>query len=111
MEENKKQDKPTEGAKPQEKPKEEKKTKEVIQIHLREAGEIEYFFTGGMKLEVGDKVIVEADRGLDNGNVVSNAEAVENTNSLGQQHVRKVIRKANPWDEEQIKKKTKEYRL
>ncbi len=85
-------------------PKQEKKTYEVVQVHLREAGEIEYFLVGGIKFETGDRVIVEADRGLDNGNIVSIPERVENTGSLGQQAVRKIIRKTNPWDEEQIKK-------
>ena len=76
---------------------------EVVQIQLRAAGEIKYFITGGMKFDVGSKVIVEADRGLEYGEVVSEVEKLTNINTLDKP-VRKVIRKANPWDEKQIAK-------
>ena len=57
---------------------------EIIQIQLRTAGEIKYFLTNNMKLEVGDKVIVEADRGLEYGEVVAQAEKVTESGSLEQ---------------------------
>jgi len=76
---------------------------EIIQVQLRTAGEIKTFMTNNMKLEVGDKVIVEADRGLEYGEVVSPSEKVTDTGQ-GDQAPRKIIRKANPWDEKQIAK-------
>ena len=83
---------------------------EVVQVQLRAAGEIRYFVAGGMKFESGDKVIVEADRGLEYGEVVSSNETVSDISSL-EGPLRKIIRKANPWDEKQIaknKSKTKD---
>ena len=83
---------------------------EVVQVHLRTAGEIKYFLAGGMKFEVGDKVIVEADRGLEHGEVVSTGEKIPGT-AQGGKPARKIIRKTNPWDEKQIaknKNKTKD---
>jgi cell fate regulator YaaT (PSP1 superfamily) len=82
---------------------------EVIQARLREAGKISYFSTGGMKFKAGEYVIVEADRGLDYGQVLSDTEAVLDADI--EEPLRKVIRKANPWDMAQIdknKKKIKE---
>src|SRR3989338_9646040 len=82
---------------------------EVVQVRLREAGKISYFSTNGMKFRAGDIVIVEADRGLDYGEVLSEAEVI--LDSDVEEPLRKVIRKANPWDGHQIdknKKKIKE---
>lgn len=76
---------------------------EVVQVQLRAAGEINYFITGGLKFDVGSKVIVEADRGLEYGEIVSEAESVQDLNTLDGP-VRKIIRTANPWDEKQIAK-------
>ncbi|MFH1837804.1 MAG: regulatory iron-sulfur-containing complex subunit RicT, partial [Candidatus Omnitrophota bacterium] len=83
---------------------------EIVQVQLRTAGEIRSFLTGGMKFVSGDKVIVEADRGLEYGEVISPNETVKDINLL-EKPVRKIIRKANPWDEKQItknKSKTKD---
>jgi cell fate regulator YaaT (PSP1 superfamily) len=82
---------------------------EVIQIKLREAGKISYYSTSGMKFAVGDCVVVEADRGLDYGLVISEAEVI--LDSDVEEPLRKIIRKTNPWDMHQIdknKKKAKE---
>ncbi len=76
---------------------------EIIQIQLRTSGEIRYFISGGMKFDVGEKVIVEADRGLEYGTVVTALEKVTPIASHGKL-LRKIIRKTNPWDEEQIAK-------
>jgi len=76
---------------------------EIIQVQLRNAGEIKYFITGGLKFEVGDRVIVEADRGLEYGTVVAPSEKVTEVKPPGKAF-RKVIRKSNPWDEKQIAK-------
>ncbi|MEA3490079.1 MAG: stage 0 sporulation family protein [Candidatus Omnitrophota bacterium] len=76
---------------------------EMIRVQLRTAGEINNFLTNNMKLDVGDKVIVEADRGLEYGEIVSPAEKAVDIDSL-EKPLRKIIRKANPWDEKQIAK-------
>jgi uroporphyrinogen decarboxylase len=55
---------------------------EVAQIQLRAAGEKKYFVTGGLKFDVGSKVIVEADRGLEYGEVVKAIEQVPDLNKL-----------------------------
>jgi len=82
---------------------------EVVQVRLREAGKITYYSTSGMKFKVGDTVIVEADRGLDYGQVLSEAEAIMDSDL--EEPLKKVMRKANPWDIDQIgknKRKIKE---
>jgi cell fate regulator YaaT (PSP1 superfamily) len=79
---------------------------EVVQVRLREAGKISYFSTSGMKFKTGDYVIVEADRGLDYGQVLSEAEVILDSDL--EEPLKKVIRKSNPWDMHQIEKnKTK----
>lgn len=82
---------------------------EVAQVRLREAGKTTYFSTGGLKFKVGDYVIVEQDRGLEYGQIVSEPEVILDTNI--EKPLRKIIRKTNPWDHHQIeknKKKTKD---
>lgn len=75
---------------------------ELVQVRLRSLGETKHFLANGMKFEIADKVIVEADRGLEYGDVVAPNAHVDPTNI--EKPIRKVIRKANPWDEEQITK-------
>jgi len=77
--------------------------KEIARVKLRTAGEVKCFLANGMKFEPGDQVIVEADRGLDYGEVVSIDEEMKELKTKGRT-LRKVIRKANPWDVEQITK-------
>ena len=82
---------------------------EVIQVRLREAGKITYFSTSGMKFKVGDFVVVEADRGLDYGQVLSDTQAILDADL--EEPLKKVVRKANQWDMNQVdknKKKIKE---
>ena len=82
---------------------------EVVQVRLREAGKITYFSTSGMRFRVGDYVIVEADRGLDYGQILSDTEAILDSDI--EEPLKKIVRKANPWDMHQIdknKKKVKE---
>ncbi len=78
---------------------------EVVQVRLREAGKISYFSTGGMKFKSGDFVIVEADRGLDYGQILSETEVI--LDSDVEEPLRKIIRKANPWDMHQMEKNKK----
>jgi cell fate regulator YaaT (PSP1 superfamily) len=75
---------------------------------LREAGKITYFSPSGMKFKVGDYVIVEGDRGLDYGQVISEQEAILDSDL--EEPLKKVIRKANPWDMHQIEKNKKKIR-
>jgi len=81
----------------------------VVQVRLREAGKITFFLAGGLRFKVGDYVIVEQDRGLEYGEVVSDEETLLDTEV--EKPLRKIIRKTNPWDHRQIeknKKKSKE---
>lgn len=78
---------------------------EVVQVRLREAGKISYFSTGGLKFNVGEYVIVEQDRGLEYGQIVSDPETVLDTEI--EKPLRKIIRKTNPWDHHQIEKNKK----
>lgn len=78
---------------------------EVIQVRLREAGKITYFFTSGLKFDIGDYVIVEADRGLDYGEIVSEPETVLDKDI--EEPLRRIIRKTNPWDHRQVEKNKK----
>ena len=81
---------------------------EVIQVRLRESGKITYFSPSGTKFRVGDHVIVEADRGLDYGQVLSETAVL--LDSDVEEPLKKVIRKANPWDMHQIEKNKKKIR-
>ena len=49
---------------------------EVVQVRLGETGKITYFSTSSLKLKTGNFVIVEQDRGLVYGEVVSDPEMV-----------------------------------
>ncbi|NQT32187.1 MAG: stage 0 sporulation family protein [Candidatus Omnitrophica bacterium] len=83
---------------------------DIVQVQLRTSGEMKYYLTGGMKFDLEDKVIVEADRGLEDGEVVAVDIKDLDTRTL-EKPLRKVIRKANPWDAKQIaknKSKTKD---
>jgi len=81
---------------------------EVIQVRLREAGKITYFSPTGMKFKIGDYVIVEADRGLDYGQVLSETAVLMDSDI--EEPLKKVIRKANPWDMHQVEKNKKKIR-
>ena len=82
---------------------------EVVQVRLREAGKISYFSTGGLKFKVGDYVIVEQDRGLEYGQIISERETVLDT-EIQRRPLRKIIRKTNPWDHHQVEKNRKKSR-
>jgi len=75
---------------------------ELVQVRLREAGKITYFLTGGLKFKTGDYVIVEQDRGLEYGQVIS--EPSTSHDKKVERPIRKIIRKTNPWDHKQIEK-------
>ena len=78
---------------------------EVVQLRLGEAGKTVYYSAAGLKLEVGEYVIVESDRGLEYGQVVSETEMVLDKEIT--EPLLKVIRKATPGDLYQIEKNKK----
>lgn len=88
---------------------------EVVQIRLREAGKISYYNVNNIEVNPGDYCIVEIERGIDYGQVVSEAEMVlapslkrnRKGYPLGldadiEQPLRKIIRLANKEDRHQI---------
>ncbi|MBD3295818.1 MAG: stage 0 sporulation protein [Candidatus Omnitrophica bacterium] len=76
---------------------------EIVNVRLRTVGEVKPFLTNGMKLKAEDAVIVEADRGLEYGQVADPPRQVKDLKNI-RTTLRKIIRKANPWDEKQIVK-------
>ncbi|MCM8783652.1 MAG: stage 0 sporulation family protein [Candidatus Omnitrophica bacterium] len=75
----------------------------VAQIKLREAGKISLFeISGEIKPKIGDFVIVEQDRGLDYGQVLSDPETV--TDVAQEEPVYKIVRIATADDLSQINK-------
>ncbi|MDD5428512.1 MAG: stage 0 sporulation family protein [Candidatus Omnitrophica bacterium] len=81
---------------------------EVVQIRLREAGKITYFSPGGTRFKIGEYVIVEADRGLDYGQILSETQALLDSDI--DEPLKRIIRKANPWDMHQVEKNKKKSR-
>jgi len=75
---------------------------EVIQVRLRELGKVVYYNARGIKFEVGDMVVLEADRGIDYGEVLSDPELI-NDGDL-EEPLKAVIRKASGKDNDKIEK-------
>ena len=75
---------------------------EVIQVRLRESGKISYFSTSGLRPTAGNCVIVQADRGLEYGLVMSEPEII--LDAEVEKPLREVIREATPQDLSQIEK-------
>ena len=78
---------------------------EVIQVRSGETGKISYFSAGAMKFKIGDIIIVEQDRGLGWGEVVSEVE--DGTDKKIEKSLRKVIRAATLGDKHQIDRNKK----
>jgi cell fate regulator YaaT (PSP1 superfamily) len=78
---------------------------EVIQVRLREAGKVSYFAASGLRPPVGSYVIVQADRGLEYGLVVSDPEIILDAEI--EEPLRTIIREATPQDLSQIEKNNK----
>ncbi len=78
----------------------------VIQVRLREAGKVHYFRLGDMDLKVDDYCIVQADRGEEYGQVVSEPEHVPEENF--DEPLRMVLRKITINDRYQINKNTRD---
>lgn len=83
--------------------------KKIIQVRIRESGSVSYYFVGELAPKVDDYVIVEAERGVDYGQVVSDSETLMEEKT--EESVRNIVRIANEQDLKQIeenKKKIKE---
>lgn len=78
---------------------------EVVQVKVREAGKVDYYDINGLDLRVSDYVIIEADRGLEYGQVISEPEKILDDDVEGV--LRKVLRKATDHDLRQIKENSK----
>jgi len=78
----------------------------VIQVRVREAGRIHYYKIGDHHLDVGERCIVESDRGIEYGEVISESEMI--LESEAQEEIRNVVRKLNPDDEVRINKNKEE---
>jgi cell fate regulator YaaT (PSP1 superfamily) len=78
---------------------------EVVQVKIREGGKVAYYDIGQLQLVIGDYVIVEADRGLEYGQVISEIEKIMDNEVEG--ILRKVIRLATAHDIRQIKENEK----
>lgn len=78
---------------------------EVIQVRLRESGKISYFSTSGLRPTIGSYVIVQADRGLEYGFVISDPEII--LDAEVEEPLREIIREANTADLSQIEKNKK----
>lgn len=82
---------------------------EVIEVKLREAGKIFYYNPRGLKFKTQELVVVEADRGIDYGRVISDVRKVDEKKIEGP--LKAVIRKVDKNDAqkiEDIKNKAKE---
>ncbi len=75
----------------------------MVEVKINIAGDTQSYLAHGMKVVIGDSVIVEAERGLDNGEVITAPKEV-NESQLKHGPYRKIIRKVNPWDEKQIER-------
>jgi len=75
---------------------------EVIQVRLRESGKVVFYNARGIKFLVGDDVVLEADRGIDYGQVVSEAELIDNSEL--DEPLKAVIRKVDAKDKGKIKR-------
>lgn len=82
----------------------------VVEVKQREEGKISYYSVGDLTPSAGDYVIVESDRGLDYGQVLSTEEVLFDAEML-QETLRKIVRIANRHDMDKIERnrhKTKE---
>jgi len=80
---------------------------EVAQVRLRESGKTVYYSTSGLKFHAGEYVIVEDDRGLEYGQVISEAEVLLDADIQEQEPLKKIVRKATHGDLHQIEKNKK----
>jgi len=82
---------------------------EVIQVRMRDAGKVVFYNARGLKFAVGDYVVIEVDRGIDYGMIVSDPEVIEDAEL--DEPLKAIIRKVENKDSEKInrnKEKAKE---
>ena len=77
--------------------------KNIIGIRIGNMGKIYYFDSNKIDLSIGDNVIVETQKGIEYGKVVIKKDKLDMLN-LKNYTLKKIIRKANYSDNEQIKK-------
>ena len=77
----------------------------TVQVKQREFGKIAFYDLGDLSTHTGAYVIVEADRGLDFGRVLSEEKLLLDEKKLKNQ-LRKIIRVADKADIEKIKQNT-----
>jgi cell fate regulator YaaT (PSP1 superfamily) len=75
----------------------------VVEVKQREEGKVSYYEIEDLKASAGDYVIIETDRGLDYGEVLSGEEVLLDAN-MQQEPLRKIIRIANKQDMEKIER-------
>ncbi|MCK4860016.1 MAG: stage 0 sporulation protein [Candidatus Omnitrophica bacterium] len=78
---------------------------EVVEVKVREGGGVIYYSTNNLDLKLGDYVIIEVERGLDYGEVLSPREVILDKDV--EHPLRKIVRKAVKTDLEKIKKNDK----
>lgn len=72
----------------------------LILIRLRDSGQVNFYNKGALDVKVGDYVIVEHDRGMDYGQIVSPKDAHPDKNS--KEAPKKILRRAQDTDLKQI---------
>lgn len=77
--------------------------RKLIQVRLREHGKVERFDLNQKDIGYGDLCVVESGYGREYGTVVSDVELVED-DKIGEMEPKKLLRKANYRDQEQIEK-------
>ena len=75
---------------------------EVVGIRFKKVGKIYYFDGDGLEYKIGEHVIVETTRGIEYGTVAIAKKQVEDEDIVSP--LKKVIRRATPEDDEQVKK-------
>ena len=75
----------------------------VVEVKQREEGKVSYYTIGDMTPSTGDYVILESDRGLDYGQVLSGEEIILDAD-MPQETLRKIVRIANKHDIEKIER-------
>ena len=78
----------------------------VVEIKQREGGNTTHYISGDFSFSAGDYVIVESDRGLDYGEVLSGEEVILDK-AIPQKTLRKIIRIATSGDIEKIDRNRK----
>lgn len=78
----------------------------VVEIKQREGGKTTHYISGDFSFSAGDYVIVESDRGLDYGEVLSGEEVILDK-AIPQKALRKIIRIATSGDIEKIDRNRK----